>query len=217
MTEIFKGGGNTQWFHKRFHFSLNIIPENYSYRIVDISDDGLAKRVLVFLINVSAGFDEGDTAYWQDFVLEAGGMAYFNFFGDNVIRASINSFSLPDTVAVNHTIYGSNGTSTDFVIEDGSVNPSEFKIHNNDTTYDMNVSIMRNGRIIETSVIGPDAIKTVQYRPTFWIAATSDLEATITLDDVNTEISILGVNTADINVDASDDVYTFTLANITFA
>ena len=98
-----------------------------------------------------------------------------------------------------------------------SVVPGGFGLYNFDSTHNLNVSILKNGNVIATTIVQPSSNKSFTYGVRFWIYATTDFNQSIAISDINTEISALGIISADIVITGgSGSPFSFSLSNIQF-
>lgn len=197
---------------------LNFIEDatNYEYRIIDRSDVDSNKRIFVFIRNVSAGFDEESILPWQDQILNQNSFK-FNFSGSYVVEMTVNGVKMKPVAASLHKLYTVN-LATKSIVEYGlSSSPSEFGVINT-LSSNMVVTIKKNGRSVESTTVVPSATKKFQYQPKMHIGASDNLNSVMPLSDVNTQLSTLGIKSADIVITGGDGLpYSFSLQNITFA
>lgn len=193
---------------------LGFVSQNevYSFRIVDNTETDTDKMVRIYIKNLSFDFSEYYIV-WKRFIIN-NNYAYFNFLGTNYISASLgnNYFKpIPTTRGKKYTIDNEN------IIEIGNAGSvTDVDIFNSNSTNNLVVDVTRNGNIIENISISPGSTKSFVYNPTFFIHADTDLNNDPDISSVNTQISTFGVNTADVVVTASEDVYSFSLSNVTY-
>ena len=202
-------------------YNLDSIPfiedaTEYEYRIVDRSSVNSDKRLCVFIMNVATGFDEDSILPWHDQILNQNSFK-FNFSGSNVIEATVDGVKMKPIIASNHKLYSVDLTTNSVVEYGASSSASEFGVIN---TISLNivVTIKRNGNAIESTTVVPSATKKFQYQPKMRIGVSDTLNEVIPLSEVNTELSTLGIESADIVITGGNgSPYSFTLQNITFA
>ncbi|MES2934124.1 MAG: hypothetical protein V4805_11635 [Pseudomonadota bacterium] len=109
-----------------------------------------------------------------------------------------------------------------------ATSPKEVHIRNNLSMGAINASIFKDGRLlaIKTSVV-PQQRAVFEFKPTLWIGVVSKVEAGQVMDsaiisDVNTELSLLGITSADIVMTgggpgANSTPFVFNLENIVWA
>lgn len=189
--------------------------EFFTFTVVDTTDINGPKRIIVYLKNIAESFDS-NTLFWQDFILEEGGTKGFTIAGENIIVARINGVNLPEINAIGGNSYGTNEDNTALVLLGESGSPNEFEVHN-DSGSDMIITLFRNERPIEQTTVITGGSRAYSFNPTFWIGATTDLEGDFDIETINTQISYLGVSTADVDVGNSGEVFSFSLNNVTYA
>ena len=105
---------------------------------------------------------------------------------------------------------------------------AEVEISNDLATGSINAAIYKDGRVyVQKTSIAPQQKAVFQFKPTIWIGAASEVEQGQVLNsaivsDVNTEISLLGVTSADIVMTgggpgASSTPFQFSLENVVMA
>jgi hypothetical protein len=120
-------------------------------------------------------------------------------------------------IASNHKLYSVDLTTNSVVEYGASSSASEFGVINTISS-DIMVTIKRNGNAIESTTVVPSATKKFQYQPKMRIGVSDNLNEVIPLSEVNTELSTLGIESADIVITGGNgSPYSFTLQNITFA
>lgn len=193
--------GNSSWNERLYHKHES---SSGQFRVVDNTGIPRRKRVIIILRNITSG--DSDYFPWYDLYISPNQVAYFDFQGSNVVSTVYGPIT-----ATNGRKYGiSDSSVTDIGTSAGG---SEFAVTNN-SSIAQTFSILRNNHRIVERTIDPSDSLSFGYHPTFYIAVTDgDLPS---LSDINTEMSVLGIATADISVEFSS-VYTMTFANIVFA
>jgi len=109
-----------------------------------------------------------------------------------------------------------------------SASPTEVEVLNDLPQGSINANIYRNGLLLsQKTCVSPAQKATFQFKPTIWIGAASQIEQgkvinSAILSNINTEISLLGVASADIVITGGGcgptaTPFTFTLCNVTYA
>jgi hypothetical protein len=203
-------------------YNLDSIPfiedaTEYEYRVVDRSSVNSEKRVCVFITNIATEFDNEDSILpWQDQILNQNSFK-FNFSGSNVIEATVDGVKMKPIVVSNHKLYAVDLTTNSVVEHGASSSASVFGVINTISS-DIVVTIKRNGNAIESTTVAPSATKNFRYQSKMRIGVSDNLNEVIPLSEVNTELSTLGIESADIVITGGNgSPYSFTLQNITFA
>jgi hypothetical protein len=106
--------------------------------------------------------------------------------------------------------------------------PTEVQIQNNLPQGAINAHIFRDGSLLATKAsIAPDQMTAFEFKPTIWIGAVSEVAQgqvmnSAIVDQVNTELSLLGIASADIVMTgggpgANSMPFAFTLQNVVYA
>jgi hypothetical protein len=198
---------------------------------INQSADANNSQIVVFQKNVAAGYEELAVA-WK--VIEHCG------FGDN------HPFVYPMTMQVSASdSYGNYTpkldaqpgnafqvtltTSGDMLTRSGISNyPTEVQVSNNLPQGAVNANIYKNGTLLATkSTIAPGQMAAFQFQPTIWIGAVSQVTQgqvmnSAIVEQVNTELSLLGMASADIVMTGggpgkSSQPFAFTLQNVSWA
>lgn len=104
----------------------------------------------------------------------------------------------------------------------------EVQVENNLSTGSIDANVYRDGKLLAVKSSIPPAQKAVfEFKPTIWIGVASQIEEgavlnSATLSQINTEISLLGIASADIiwsggGTGATATPYTFSLQNVVMA
>jgi hypothetical protein len=199
--------GNSSWNSKVAQYHRHL-----AFRVIDTTDNGLEKRVMVLLKNVAIEFDE-DTPKWIDARLFRGEFE-FELSKPNFIHGSVDGVTLDPVLAVVGRKYGINEAVTAMEDIGAASSGSEIQVLNNGSSGDLSVEVRRSGRIASTIVLAEGSDSAYQYQPTFWILVTTDLDGEFGDEDFNTEISTMGVTTAHVEISGSGP-YSLSLTNIT--
>lgn len=182
-------------------------------RIVDATGVDV-KRILVGQKNVAASFGESDY-FWVDYLAYKNDQTYLMFSKGLYLSTSDefgNSLGLV-SVSNGNTYYIESDVFGDSIAVETTSAPSEFVFHNNKSD-DKVVSIYRDGMITGTTTVNAGDSFSFSYNKSFWFYATDVLTGSISWSDVNTQISFLGVYSADAVLTLSDGNYVWTLSNI---
>ena len=189
---------------------------SYEYRVIDRSSVDSNKRLFVFIINVAAGFDEESILPWQDEIFNHS-IFGFNFTASNVVEITVNGVKMKPIVAALHKLYTVDLASKSVVEYGASSSPTEFGVINTLST-DIVATIKRNGSAIESTTVAPSATKKFQYQPKMRIGVSDNLAEVMPLSEVNTELSTLGIKSADIVITGGNgSPYSFSLSNIVYS
>lgn len=174
---------------------------------INASNDTNNSQVVIFQKNVATDFDELHVA-WQ--VIQYCGQ------GDN------HPFTFPMTMAVgtsdSHGNYSPQMTaqngqmfsvlltpSGDRLTQTGlSTSPTEVQVLNGLQKGAVNASIYKAGKLLATkTAIAPQQKAVFQFKPTIWIGVASEVEEgqvmnSAIISSINTELSLLGIASADI-------------------
>jgi hypothetical protein len=185
-------------------------------KVVDAINDGVVRRVLLFSLNYA---DEADPnrgmLAWKDLPVK-GNFRRFDHVASVSLTGEVGGDAITACTVTTGKRYGQSGGA--FVEIGDSVSPTEFEVKNQ-LDFPIRVSTVKDGDIIQTITINPGEIFAIRYRPTVWVYAITGTGAAPTYADVqsvmNTEMSFLGVTTADMLMTKVGDAYVFTLQNIT--
>ena len=195
---------------------------------INSSNDLNNSQIVIFQKNVAAGYNELSVAW---LVIQNCGA------GDN------HPFVYPQTMQVGASDSWGNFTpkfdaqpgqafavtytgSGDQLGAAGSATyPTEVQVQNNLTQGAINAGIYRNGTLLATKTsIAPQQMAAFQFNPTIWIGAVSQVVQGAVMDSaivqsVNTELSLLGIASADIVMTGGgpgqlSQPFAFTLQNI---
>lgn len=188
-------------------------------------------KVVIFQKNVATGFDE-PTVAWR--VIEHRGVSHnhpFRFPMSMAVSASDSwGNHTPQITAQNGNRYHVELTSSgDTLSYCGPATSSrEVQVRNDRPSGAINACIYKEGRLlaIKTS-IAPGQQAVFEFRPTIWIGAApqvteGEVMDSAILSDVNTELSLLGIASADIVMTGGgpgpdSTPFTFHLENIQMA
>lgn len=206
MAIICTKSGNENWTEKCYHKSE---ASSGQIRIVDNTGLPVGKRVVIFLKNVAIDF--GDTyQIWQDLFVSPNHNAYFTFSGtDSLLVSGSGLYSKTMTTGRKYG-FDDNGVITDV----GSASSGDYAVRN-DSSASKTVLVKRNGKTLAQVVVEVDATKTFDFRPTFWVGVIGFGAGDFNVSDINTEVSLLGVTTADLSVTGTPGNYSFSLDNVT--
>lgn len=109
-----------------------------------------------------------------------------------------------------------------------ATDPHEIEIRNNLPQGAINGNVYRDGRLCATKTgIAPGQKAVFEFKPTIWIGVVSEVEEgavmnSAIISDINTEISLLGIASADIVMTgggpgASSTPFQFSLQNVVYA
>lgn len=195
---------------------------------INNSNDNNNTEVVIFQKNVVTGFDELAVAWRVIRCCARGDHHPFLFPLDMQVGASdsYGNFT-PLLDAQNGQLFQMVLTSSgDQLIATGSgTSPREVQVLNNLMKGAINASIYRDGKLLATKTsIAPQQKAAFEFKPTLWIGVASQLVEgqvmnSAILSSVNTEISLLGIASADIVMTGGGSgptatPFVFTLQNV---
>lgn len=209
-----KRSANSNALNRRFHNSQN----EFSIKIVDLSDVSSPKRVMLYIQNTSASFDE-DILIWKEFYFGPKNTLYktFDFWGEYSATGYLGSNYLFEINVINGKKYRVNEAGTSLELMGNASSGSQIQFVNN-KDQSLILIVKKLNSILSNVTLSPNATKAYSFKPTIYIAATTDLINSYDFSNVNTEISLIGVSSAHINIThGSVQPYQFTLSNIVFS
>ncbi|NHZ89909.1 hypothetical protein F2P45_12925 [Massilia sp. CCM 8733] len=198
---------------------------------INLSNEQDDAQIVIFQKNVATGFDEIAVA-WQ--VIKNCGIGEnhpFTFPMEMSVKASDSDGNYsPELLAENGQIYDYARGGSGNGLTSAGAGPSMNEVHVRNALGQgaINANIMKAGKVLamKTSV-APGQKAVFQFKPTIWIGAVSQIVQgavmnSAVISDVNTELSLLGVKSADIVMrgggpGASSTPLTFTLTNVQMA
>lgn len=199
--------------------------------LINLSNQQDNQQVVVFQKNVATNFDERSVAWLvvNNLGMNENHPFVFPMSMDLIAGDSDGNFS-PKVQAEDGQLYDyALGCSGNGLSNTGpATSPMEVQVRNKLDTGAINASIFKDGRKLATKTsIAPLQKAVFKFKPTLWIGVVSDVEQGKVIDsaiisDVNTELSLLGLLSADIVMKgggpgASSTPITFTLQNKVFA
>jgi len=207
MVIICTKSGNENWTEKCYRKAEL---SSGQIRVIDNTGLPFGKRIVVFLKNVDIDFGES-YQIWQDLFVSPSHNAYFTFSGTNTVLVS-GSGLYPKNMTVGRKYgFDDNGVVTDV----GAASSGSSYDVRNDSSVSKTVAVKRNGKTLVQVTVEVDGTKTFTLRPTFWIGVIGFGAGDFNVSDINTEMSLLGVTTADVSVTGTPGSYSFSLTNIT--
>lgn len=196
---------------------------------VNLSNDANNSKVVIFQKNVATSFDELAIA-WK--VIENCGVGDnhpFTYSLEMKVSAS-DSYGnyTPQLLAYPGQAFEMKRSQSGDILakaNTASASPKDVEVRNSLTQGSINASIYRDGRLLalKTNIV-PLEKAVFQFKPTIWIGIASEVEEgevmnSAVLSLVNTEISLLGIASADIvmsggGVGTASQPYSFSLANV---
>lgn len=170
----------------------------------------MPKKISIFRSNVATS----DVSLWKSFLISDQSFARFNFKEPIIIQALVGARVTPATIitiGLNYQI-----ENNQFVESGNSQSVSEFSITNN-TNSSIFIWVVSDKSVLTTHTILANESLDYRYHPSFYIHATEDLDETVLIQNVNTQISSLGIKTADVSVEKENEIYSFSLVNIVSA
>lgn len=198
---------------------------------INHSNDTNNSQVVIFQKNVATDFDEIAVA-WT--VIQNCGLNEnhpFTYSTDVSVSASDawGNYSPQLPAPAGTAVEMIRNASGDALVQSAKpANHTEIEIRNQLVQGAINGNVYRDGRLcaIKTS-IAPGQKAVFEFKPTIWIGVVSEMEEgdimnSAIISDVNTEISLLGISSADIIMTGggpgpSSTPFTFTLENVVMA
>lgn len=198
---------------------------------VNQSNDANNSQVVIFQKNVATDFNELAVA-WQ--VIQNCGQSEHHPFVYPMEMQVSSSDAYGNYSPLLNAQYGqafavTMTTSGDTLAYHGqATSPSEVEVLNGLSQGSVNAGIYKAGKLLATKTnIAPGQKAVFQFKPTLWIGVASELTEgqimnSAILSDINTEISLLGIASADIVMTGggpgpSSTPFTFTLQNVMMA
>lgn len=195
---------------------------------INLSNDVNNSQIVVFQKNVSTDFDELAVAWKVISNCGRGANHPFVFPMATAVTASDSDGNyMPKRVAQNGQLFTvSRSHSGNVLAAGGDASTSrEVQVRNDLAAGAINASIFKDGRLLSTKTgIAPGQKAVFEFKPTLWIGTASQVEEgrlmnSAVLSDINTELSLLGIASADIVMTGggggtSAVPYRFELANI---
>jgi hypothetical protein len=199
--------------------------------LINESNDQNNSEVVVFQKNVATDFDEIAVA-WKVIQKCGKGWEHQFFFPMDMYLsaqdANGNQVVTPqkaDNGDLFHVYSGGSGDQLGYF----GPGPSrkEVQLRNDLNLGSINANIYKNGKLLATKTgVSPGQKAVFEFKPTIWIGVVSQIEEgqvmnSAILSDVNTEIGLLGIHSADIimsggGVGPGATKFNFTLDNVTY-
>jgi hypothetical protein len=198
---------------------------------INNSNDVNNSEVVIFQKNVATNFDELSVAWMVVKYCGVGDNHPFTFPMSMYVGASDSWGNYtPQLAAQNGGLYSmALTTSGDRLIPYGSgTSPREVQVSNDLPKGAINASIYKSGKLlaIKTS-IAPRQKAVFEFKPTIWIGVVSQVEQgqvmnSAIISDINTELSLLGIASADIVMTGggpgpNSKLFSFNLENVVMA
>lgn len=183
-------------------------------RIVDNTNVNV-KRILVGQKNVA---DSSSDIFWIDYLAYKNDRTFLMFSSQLYMTATDgygNSLS-PIAVSNGNKYHIESSVFGDELAVETTDGPAQFSFHN-DQSYSTQVSVYRYGYATAIITVSAGDTFTFEYQNKFWFHATDVLTGSISWSDVNTEISVLGIHSADAVLTLTNGVYSWSLSNIVYS
>jgi hypothetical protein len=203
--------------------------DKIALRLINQSNDANNSRIVIFQKNVTTNFGELAVA-WR--VIQNLGQTWtHNFTYSLNMQISVSDSygndspqATADPGQLWHTLRDPSGDQLKLV---GNGNtPTEIQVRNDfDRGAIAAVNCYRDGKLLATKTgVSPAQKAVFQFKPTIWVGVVSQIQEGEVMDsaiisDVNTELSLLGVASADIvmaggGTTSTATAFTFSLANV---
>ncbi|HHJ14837.1 MAG TPA: hypothetical protein ENJ79_10805 [Gammaproteobacteria bacterium] len=198
---------------------------------INKTNDANNSQFVIFQKNVATSFDELAVAWkviqycgqgdYHPFVfpmsMEVGASDCYNNYMPEIPAENGNMYCVELTSSGHRLLPCGSGTSA-----------KEVQVRNDLQRGSVNANIYKDGRLLATKTgIAPQQKAVFEFKPTIWIGAVSQVvEGTVMnsaiISDVNTEISLLGIASADIvatggGPGCNSSAITFSLENVVMA
>lgn len=195
---------------------------------INLSNDSNNSQVVLFQKNVSTDFDELAIAWKVITNCGRGDNHPFVFPMQTAVSASdADGNFMPRKVAENGQMFSVTRVSSGNVLALSGRSPSsrEIQLRNDLRTGAITASVFKDNRLLahKTGIV-PGQKAVFEFKPTLWIGTASQIEQgmvmnSAVLSDINTELSLLGIASADIVMTGggsgtSATPYVFRLANV---
>lgn len=185
------------------------------FRIIDNSGID-TKRIVITKKNIASGFNE-ENLFWMNYI------AYKKDRTDGLFSRSMY-MSVQDGYGNFHPLFIPEYHNKYYInnfesvsVEGASDSVTEFSYHNSHESHNHIVTIYLDNLPLSRSVVAAGATSNFRFRDTIWAYATNDLNEEIEWQNINTEISLLGVHSSDLVLSLSGGIYQWSLSNIVFA
>jgi hypothetical protein len=198
---------------------------------INSSNDANTSSIVIFQKNVATDFDELAVAWKVIKYCGQGDNHPFTFPMTMAVGCSDSWGNYtPQLTAQNNQMFAMTlSTSGDTLALSGpATSPTEVQVLNSLQTGAINASIYKDGRVLATkTAIAPQQKAVFQFKPTIWIGVTSEVEQgqvmnSAIMSNINTELSLLGIASADIVLTGggpgpNSTPFSFSFANIVMA
>lgn len=179
-----------------------------------------------FLENEATPFSDDRVGWWVEGDLAVGELALVVF--EDQTRLVVSSAGLPDTeplvVAMGRRYAVTEAMGTMQVADAGAAaSPSEVEVLNGTATRVLQVDLQKADRTFLRESATPTDLVVFDWRPRIWVGCTmadpveGEVLAPSIVAATHTQISLLGISTADLAITGSDLMgYSFALENVTF-
>jgi len=198
---------------------------------INQSNDANNSQILIFQKNVATSVDELAVA-WKVITNCGPGWRHPFTFSDEFYAGASDSWGnySPQMRAMPGQVFSVANTTSGDALQLTSESPdkNEIAILNSLQTGAINANIFMDGSLLATKTgVSPGQKAVFQFKPTIWIGAVSQVEEgqvinSAIVESVNTEISLLGLKSADIVMTGggpgpSSTPFVFTLQNVVYA
>ncbi|KAA0087920.1 hypothetical protein [Trinickia soli] len=174
---------------------------------INLSNDVNNTQIVVFQKNVSTDFDELAVAWKVISNCGRGANHPFVFpMATSVTASDSDGNYMPKKVAQNGQLFTvQRSHSGNVLAAAGAASTSrEVQVRNDLGAGAINASIFKDGRLLSTKTgIAPGQKAVFEFKPTLWIGTAAQVEEgrlmnSAVISDINTELSLLGIASADI-------------------
>lgn len=207
------------------------MPQNcIKLNLINESNDRNNSEIVIFQKNVATTYDELAVAWKVVKFLGSGNHHPFTYTFDMQVSASDSYGNFTPELGANPgTLFSMRKDQSGDVLSaaGNSTSPEEVQVLNALESGAINASIFRDGRLLAIKTgIAPQQKAVFKFKPTIFIGVVSQVEEGEVIDsaiisNVNTELSLMGVSSADIVMSgggpgASSTPFRFTLRNVKF-
>jgi hypothetical protein len=179
-------------------------------------NDGQVRKVYVFIRNVAIE-DDGANYAWQQIHLNGNS---YEIAPESVtkLRGTIGGVQIPlMTPTVGRKYAPINGVFTDI----GAASNSTYIAISNSNANPLIAESVKDDVTVETFTVLNGQTKVFRYQNSIYIYATLDMESNYTIaeasaEGMNTQINLIGLASADLNMAFANGQYQFTISNIVY-
>jgi hypothetical protein len=178
-------------------------------RFINNTGNNDPKRIIVAAKSV--GTDSDADLFWRDLVLQAGQTFVVNFNRALYMTASQGEEVFPMIRVTPGRKYHISGGE---LADNGAASGGSAVDFQNDTGSGVLVTLYKDARVFAEITVSSSSTYSFQYQSRLWMGAFDGLEDELDFSDINTEMSLLGIKSADVSITGSSEPYSLSLTNI---